>query len=63
MLISLIDTEGIPVSPINKLAKQGHCKWINGCADNDFTVGSRKRRPLNLLSNDKEKYVNDKVLK
>lgn len=63
MLVSSIDTEGIPVSPINKLTKHGHCKWVNGCADNDFTVGTHKRGPLNLLSIGKENNGNDKALK
>lgn len=55
MLVGSIYTMGIPVSPINKLTKHGHGKWVNGRADNDFTVGSRERGSLNLLSNGKEK--------
>lgn len=51
VLIGSIDAACVPVSPIDELAKHGHGKGVNGCADDDFTIGPSERRSLNLLSN------------
>lgn len=50
MFVGPIDATGVPVSPVDELAKHGHSKWVDGCTDNDLTVGSRKRGSLNFLS-------------
>jgi len=55
VLVGPIDAASVPVSPVDELTKHGHGKWVDGCADNDLTVGPRKRGSLNLLSNDRTK--------
>lgn len=55
MLVGSIDAPSVPVGPINKLVEHGHGKGINGRADDDFSIGPRKMRSLNLLSNGRTK--------
>lgn len=55
MLVGSIDAPSVPVGPINKLVEHGHGKGINGCAYDDFSIGPRKMRSLNLLSNGRTK--------
>lgn len=49
VLVGPVDAAGVPVGPVDELAKHGHGKWIDGRADDDLTIGSRERRSLNLL--------------
>lgn len=50
VFVGSVDAAGVPVSPVDELAKHGHSKRVDGCADNNFTVGTSKRGSLNLLS-------------
>lgn len=55
MLVGSIDAPSVPVGPVNKLVEHGHGKGINGRAYDDFSIGPRKMRSLNLLSNGRTK--------
>lgn len=55
VLVGTIDAACVPVSPVDELAKHGHCKGVDGCADNDLTIGARERGSLNLLSDGRAK--------
>ncbi len=43
MLVGPIDAACVPVSPVDELAEHGHCKGVDGCADDDLSVGPRER--------------------
>lgn len=55
MLVGPIDAACVPVSPIDELAKHGHGKGVDGCADNDLPIGPSERGSLNLLSDGRAK--------
>lgn len=50
VLVGPIDAARVPVSPVDELAKHGHSKGVDGCADDDLPIGPRERASLNLLS-------------
>lgn len=49
VLVGTIDAACVPVSPIDELAKHGHSKGVNGCADDDLSIGPREGGSLDLL--------------
>lgn len=55
LLVGSIDAARVPVSPIDELAKHGHSKGVDGCADDDLPIGARERGSLNLLSDGRRK--------
>lgn len=55
VLVGPIDAARVPVSPIDELAKHGHSKGVDGCADDDFPVRAREGGSLNLLSDGRTK--------
>lgn len=55
MLVGSIDAACVPVTPIDELAKHGHGKRVNGCADDDLPIGPRERGSFNLLSDGRAK--------
>ena len=55
VLVGPIDAAGVPVSPVDELAKHGHSKGVDGSADNNLTVGPRERGSFNLLSSGRAK--------
>lgn len=50
VLVGTVDAARVPVGPVDKLAKHGHCEGVNGCADDDLPTGAGKGGTLNLLS-------------
>lgn len=58
VLVGTIDAACVPVSPIDELAKHGHSKGVYGCADDDFSIGPREGRSLDLLPGCKAKQLN-----
>ena len=55
VFVGPIDAACVPVGPIDELAKHGHSKGVDGCADDDFPIGPRERGSLNLLSDGRAK--------
>ena len=57
VLVGPIDAACVPVSPVDELAKHGHSKGVDGCADDDLPIGPRERGSLNLLSDGRAKIM------